>query len=365
MLKLFEQRPNPSTGAIQASQTHQLQVRANQTFTTLKNYFQSSSYRLPNNHLLVQIVKNLEHSLTTPFEKVVETVYARAPHVARHFNLTSQVSYGTSHKNVFYSNSLFNDSVDYIFSNSLVDIDPFDPVRSWFELPAVKVVHHPCTDFKLLLPNGEARTKWSGYSVVHVDIPLLSLQYHVWCEMMVKMFQTDAVYNANKFIVTHVLPRMYPSHMDYVMINLMGVKEGTVDKVITHQNLPIALTDMQSPAEAAVAELHFKLTNKRSPYYQTLESYPSLFSKNGLEALKMPVVIPTRQLNWLQVISRLPVIETMVSIQGKSGRDVNRPYLSEFKREAGFFMNAREYQYIQPVSSQTHVVETIERFMRM
>ena len=364
MLKLFEQRPTPSLGSIQASQIHQLRVRAKSVHQTLTDYFQTSAFRLPNTHLLIQITKNLEYALDTPFDKVVETVYARAPYVARHFNLTSQISYGKYHKHVFYS-SQYNDCVDYIFSNNIVDVDPFDKERKWKDLSPVEVIHHPCTDFKLLPINGELRVPLSGYSVVHIDIPLLALQYRAWCEDMIKTFQHDAVYNVNKFIVTKVLPKLYPSHMDYTLVNLMGVKEGTVPKTENSQWLPIALPDMQKPAEDAVNELHKKLTNSRRPYLQTLESYPSLFQANGLEALKMPIVIPTRQLNWLQVISRLPVIETMISLQGKSGREVNKSYLSEFKRDAGFFLNAREYEYVYPQSSQNKLVESLERIMKM
>ena len=364
MLKLFEQRPNPSSGSIQASQIHQLRVRAKSVSQVLSGYFQNSSYRLPNNHLLVQIVKNLEYALDTPFEKVVETVYARAPYVARHFNLTSQIAYGKYHKDVFYS-SQYNNCVDYIFSNSLVDINPFESDKDWYDLPAIKAVHHPCTDFKMLLPTGEARVLWNGYSVTHIDIPLLALQYHQWCKKKVLQFDQDAVYNVNKFIVTHVLPKMYPSHMDYVMINLMGVSEGTIEETVNNQWLPIALPDMLQPAKAAVKELHKKLTNTRRPYIQTLESFPSLFSANGLEALKMPVVVPTRQLNWLQVISRFPVMETVMSLQGRAGLETNKSYLSEFKRDAGYFLNAREYQYVYPQTTQDALVESIERIMRM
>jgi hypothetical protein len=134
MLKLFEQRPTPSLGSIQASQIHQLRVRAKSVYQTLTDYFQTSAFRLPNTHLLIQITKNLEYALDTPFDKVVETVYARAPYVARHFNLTSQISYGKYHKHVFYS-SQYNDCVDYIFSNSIVDVDPFDKERKENILP--------------------------------------------------------------------------------------------------------------------------------------------------------------------------------------------------------------------------------------
>lgn len=360
MFKLFDNRETPTLGSLKPSQHRQLVTVSESIYKTLTDYYQFSSYRLPNDHLLVQIVKNLEYSLETPFEKVVETVYARAPYVANHFNLTSSLQKGTPKKNVFYANRN-NDMVDYVFSNSLIDIDPFDEEKIWKDLSPLKVLHHTCTDFRLLPINGQNDIPWNGYSVVHIDIPLLALQYREWCLDKVMNFDSEAIYNANKFIVTNVLPKLYKSHMDYVMINLMAVKENTLSKVVHGRWLPIALPDIQKPAEAAINEIHKKLSMSRRQYMHTLESFPTIFSKNGLELLKMPFVVSTRQDNWLQMLTRLPVIETLIQLQSKPGRDVNKGFINDFKRNIDFFLNAKEYDNVYPIEKRKDMIEKLQK----
>lgn len=360
MLKLFEPNYKPTSGTYIPSQSRPNTVRAELTVNTLINYFSRSAFRLPGNHLLVQLVKALQYSLETPFENVVQSVYARAPYVANHFNLTSVLAFGTPHKSVFYGHRN-NDVVDYVFSSNLVDVDPFSKDESWTELSPLKVIHHPCTDFRMLLPHGQNDVPWSGYSVVQLDLPLLALQYHKFQHEMKLKFDNEAVSDPNKFIVTRVLPKLYKSHFDYVTVNLFSVQLGTMEKVTHNRWLPIALPDMDKPMEQMVKEVFKKVVNTRRPFINLLETIPSFFHGNGLNFLQMPVEVPVKQLNWLTIMSRQPVMEYLLDVQGKPGRDVNRAYISDFKRDASAFLNARNYEYVRPLQNREKLIDFLEK----
>lgn len=360
MLNLFLPRSTPSQGVIRPTKERELQTRADSINISLTKYFDQSSFRLPNNHLLVQIVKNLEYSLETPFEQVVEKVYSRAPYVANHFNLTSQLSYGQSHKRVFYSSSN-NDVVDFIFSNSTIDIDPFDEDRSWVDLSPLKVIHHPYTHLNPLIPNGELKTPMKGYSVVHVDIPLLALQYREFCIEKLKKFESDAIYNANKFIVTRVLPKMLKSHMNYALFNMFRAKQGLVKLTDLKDWLPIALPDNHGLGLNIVGEIYKKLHKSRRPYFQALQSYPLVFGKDPLEEFALPIFIPTRQLNWIQILSRLPMIQSLIDLQGRQGLEINRGYIGELKNSIDYFMNSKDYNVIKDLEIRENLLETLDR----
>ena len=196
---------------------------------------------------------------------------------------------------------------------------------------------------------------------MHLDLPLLALQYHKYQHEMKLRFDNEAVSDPNKFIVTRVLPKLYKSHLDYVTVNLFSVQLGTMEKVVHNKWLPIALPDMDKPMEQMVKEVYKKVVNTRRPFINLLETIPSFFHGNGLKFLQMPVEIPLKQLNWLTVMSRQSVLEYLLDVQGKPGRDVNRAYISDFKRDASAFLNARNYEYVRPLKNREKLIEFLEK----
>lgn len=362
MYKLFEKRYVPFEGTYEASEIRLIKSTVNVNFETVKGYFENSSFRSNNSHLLIRILRSMEVSLETPFERVVETTYARAPYVAKHFNLTSEGNYGTPHKNVFYS-SAFNEAVDYIFYKSEIDINPFSEDKSWVNLSPIKVLWHPGSDFRMLVPNGELRTPFKGFSVVAIDIPLLVLQYREYCLEMVVKHETEAVYNPAKFLTTRVFPKMLKTQLDLAFFNKFLVKQGILEDVQPVNWLPIALLDTNSRINKAVNELYPKLQRSRGSYTQVLQTIPGIFQDNAFNALQLPDVLATRQAFWLQVLSRFMVVDFLFKLQGKKGREVNRGYIADFKRETPVFLNGNGPQLFQNTNVETTYLEMVDRFM--
>ena len=363
MFKLFDSGLFPSEGNLVPSNRRYLQVRAELIINTLETYFWKTSYRLPNNHLLVQILRNLEYSLETPFEKVVETVNARSLYVAKHFYLTSEIDFGKPLKGVFYSHK-DSDAVDYIFAKSFVDINPFDEDRSWVKLSPIKTIFHSATDFNLLLIDGQPKGDPVGYSVVQIDIPLLALQYREFCIEMIKDFRGDAIYNPNKFLVTRVLPKLYRSHFDQLIINQFLLKENVVKENTPDKKLQLALPEIELTVKQTVNSLYPSLVSSRKTYANTLAVIPAVFSKSALEALRLPDTVATRQSFWLQVLSRFPHIEFLTKLQGSSGRNTNKTYINDFKREISVFLNGKGYLSFKQPELERHFLEVTEKIMK-
>ena len=362
MLKLFYPQKTPTLGGVEPTRYRELKTRAEAQIITVTSYFARSAFRLPNDHLLVQLLRTLEFSLGTPFEKVVETTYARAPYVAKHFNLTSEINQGKPHRKVFYG-SAYNDTVDYIFSNNIVDVDPFSEDLSWLNLSPLRVLHHPATDLNMAPFWGENRTPWTGYSVVHIDIPLLVLQYHKFCQFMAAQGE-EKMYNPAKFLVTEALPKMYKSHMDYVLFNKLRVVDNQIPHVQPASWLPMALPDMERLANSSMEESHRAINNKPWTYEKSLESIPMFFHKNAKEALKLPLIVATRQSVWLQLLTRLPAITGLIQIQGVKARSNNTPYLGQLKVDTDSFMAGQHYYNVEPVSVREYLLNTINSIVK-
>lgn len=357
MFNLFEIDTPPSIGVILPPNQQYIKTRATLIIQTLESYFSRSSFRLPNNHLLVRILKSVEYSLETPFEKVVETVNARALYIAKHFNLTSELDYGVPHRGVFYSHKN-SEAVDYIFAKNVIDVNPFDDNRDWVKESPLKVLYHTATDFNWLLPDGQPKSNPEGYSVVMIDIPLLAFQYREYCLEMIRTFSTEAIYNPNKFLVTRVLPKLYKSHFDHLLINQFLLKSKKIQHVEPLIKLPIALPDIKLSVDMAVNSIYPKLLTSRKSYINTLETLPAIFSKNGLETLKLPSVVPTRQSFWLQLLSRYPHIEFLTTLQGATGRNMNRSFISGFKKEITTFLNTQGYLQFKEPGLEKKFIET-------
>ena len=362
MFKLFDSGFFPSEGNILPTNHRYLQVRAELIIHTLETYFGKTSYRLPNNHLLIQILRNLEYSLETPFEKVVETVNARALYVAKHFYLTSEIDFGRPHNGVFYSHK-DSEAVDYLFAKSFIDINPFDEDRSWVKLSPLKVIFHSATDFKWLPIDGQPKGDPEGYAVVQIDIPLLALQYREFCIEMIKDFNGEAIYNPNKFLVTRVLPKLYRSHFDQLIINQFLLRANILKEITPERKLPIVLPEIELTVKQAINSLYPRMVVSRKTYANTLSMLPTVFTKNGLEALKLPSTVATRQSFWLQILSRFPIMEFLTQVQGPGGRNVNRGFISEFKREMGVFLNTKGYLNFNQPELQSHFLSVTQEIM--
>lgn len=344
MLRLFEDNKFPNEGVSIPSNQRYLKTKANELIDVLEKYYARSSYRLPNQHLLIQILKNLEYSLETPFEKVVETTQARSLYVARHFNLISELDFGKPHKGVFYSHK-DSDCVDYVFIKNFVDVNPFDEEKNWINVSPLKVLTHPVTDFNFMLIDGQPRSDLGGYSVVQLDICLLSFQYREFCLEMLRSFKDDAIYNPNKFIVTRVLPKLFKSHLDYLLFNQFLLKEKMITATESYKKLPFVLPPLETITKQMTSEVSNNIKKSKKSYSNELASIPSCFLKNGLESLRLPETISTRSSYWLKLLSRMSAIEYLLESQGKTGRNNNRSLLNEFKRDLGYFLNSKGQTY--------------------
>ncbi|MBF6723728.1 hypothetical protein HN240_19295, partial [Acinetobacter baumannii] len=87
--------------------------------------------------------------------------------------------------------------------------------------------------------------------------------------------------------------------------------------------LPIALPDNHGLGLNIADEIYKKLHKSRRPYIQALQSYPLVFGKDPLKEFALPIFIPVRQLNWLQILSRLPMIQSLIDLQGRQGLEIN------------------------------------------
>ena len=346
MLKLFE---NKNFHTESSTIPFQLRESRTQAFVILENvmkYWERSSFRPDNTHLLVQILRALDHSLETPLLNVLANVDARDEAISKHFQLVSGGNYGKPHKKVFYG-SQFNDVTEYVVSLELADIDPFDTENKWKHISPFKVLYHPANDFRWLLPCGQTYSGLKGFSVVGVDVKLLAMQFNLFKKEQYDIHREKAILSPQAFLITDALPKIYPSHIDQAVWNC-GVAEMNMEELfIPREWLPLATPDLSLNVKKMVKNSVPRIADTRRYYVQTLESLPALFYDNAHEFLKLPHIPYTKQSNWIRILSRWKHIEFLLQLQGRKGLEANSSYLSELKNTLRVFLNEKGQRNFQ------------------
>jgi hypothetical protein len=328
----------------------------------LTKYWERSSFRLPNQHLLVQLLRTLDYSVDTPLTKVLENLDARWFNVARSFQITSAVNYGKPHRGVFYSSSE-NKVTEYIVALTLWEIDPFDPAHTWANVSPFKVLRHPANDFRWLLPTGIGQEHLKDYAVVAIDIRLLAMQYNLFKKEQIRLHQDQAVISVGAFLTNMALPKIYPSHIDEVMWNQCAAQAGLMSHRFPKQWLPISIPDIANHVKPMVKTAVARVEDSRRHYVQSLTILPTLFANNALEALELPAIQRTRQSNWIMVLSRWRHIQTLIDLQGRKGQSVNSTYLSELKYVLRIFLNEKAHRNFQNDALEEQFEEWAQRYI--
>ena len=305
---------------------------------TLHDYYARSAFRLENSHILIQVLRNLSFAEDRSMEDVVTAINARGPYVARYYGLTSSISVGQAHKKTFYAGK---GSEDYILDHRFFDVDPFMSVSSWRNIDPIKVLYHPAIDLHFILPSGYSQPYQNDFSVVAIDVVLMSLQYHIWKKEQSAKYGEDAVLNPNVFLIHEVLPKMYRSHFTYVLMNNMFLPNGfhTRDMTRSIPLTPVTMPDISNRVKVLTQELHRVTDNRRQTFEKTLSSLPLPFNGNALQALKLPRVQNTIQVRWILWLSRFRYMFEMIRLSGDRGLHVNRAHIATLKRELSFFLS--------------------------
>lgn len=305
---------------------------------TLQDYYARSAFRLENSHILIQVLRNLSYDDDRSLEDVITAVTARGPYVARHYGFTSSISVGQAHKRTFYAGK---NSEDYILDHRFVDIDPFSPTSDWRDIAPIKVLYHPAFDLNFILPSGHTQPYQNNFSVVMLDVVLLSLQYHLWKREQRYQHGDDAVINPNIFLIHEVLPKMYRSHFTCVLMNNVFLPDGfhTREMARSIPMTPVTMPDISNRVKVLTQELHRVADNRRQTFERTLTSLPLPYGQNALQALKLPRIQNTIQVRWLLWLSRFRYMFELIRLTGDRGLHLNRAHIATLKRELSFFLS--------------------------
>lgn len=293
------------------------------TVRDLINYYASNVRAVYGDHPLSQVITHMPTWMTDPVE-LSDISTSRYPYLSRNLGFTTDFNRGSlkGHKVYPYSDNLIFATHSYI--------SPFKAVSNWTSLSPVKCFWMDTEQLELSVPDSK-KTVTHGLYAMSVDIPKLTLMYKGYKETESQRRSGELILGPQHFVATHVLPSIVPSQLDMSCISsTIAIYNGTytnnhrVDEVIY---LPTRSTDFENIARKALE----RLDGSRMQYVHMLQHIPTVFAKDGLEALRLPDFVPTTQVQWAMFITRLKIIDFLLEVGGKQGRDANRGFINQLK----------------------------------
>jgi hypothetical protein len=292
------------------------------------DYFHSRIYTVKSNHLLCRLLTTGSVSFNYDLPRYMEAAYTRSPFVARHFQMTSDISYGKIHEGIFYG----PDHSEIILSVE-DDFDYIEGSKNWKNLQPVKVLKHNGSDIGMTLPKGNKASTSEGLIVISVNIPMLLLQYRGFILQEKAKILNGAVSQLSDahFVHMYVLPGMLKSHFDIVLMNRLKNLYYGAPMTEMLIKLPFSIVDYRDKIDRCLEEIVIRLKNRNIDYQYALKTIPTVEAEDMQEALLMPDLAPTRQVWWAMLLARLSDMKFLIDICGEEGVRRNRSMVNKLK----------------------------------
>ena len=289
-------------------------------------YYKSSTYYVRNEHLLCRILTTGLPPIDYDDYRYLDAVQTRAPFIANHFKLTSEINYGDFKQNVFFS-----DGVREVIIHAANDYFIEDVQSKWQDISAVKILLHPSSDFCTALLDGSNTSTADGIAVVQIDIALLLIQYRCFLKNQYIDQNTQERLGAGHFIARYVLPAMLRSHSEWVLQNRMMNLFYNAPMSQAIKAAPIVFSKYEDKLDKTLRFTIRALKNKNIQYESMLYYIGSFFEDSARLSMMVPSLAPTRQVWWALVYSRLNYILFLMELGGKSAVKANKDKLSKIR----------------------------------
>lgn len=325
---------------------HELYKQLSFNLNTVIKYYQHTDKYMASSHLLERILIANPISLELPIKAFSELVDNVALRLAQSAGLTTIRQVGTSTSGVMYSKEI----TEFYFGH-VSEYDPFKSEKNWESLQPIEVLYHPRTDLSLLPLTGEKITPEDGYAVIAVDIPLLLIQFRGYVKHMEEFYNRSGVsgYNRGSFLLKYPLTNALKSHYDIAILNRMYNRLHKVVNTEATRKHPFALTDWSKRLDQFQDE-HIKLLLERSYDIDSVMFNIPLISNSSMqEVMKLPDIVPTRQILWLLVISRIKFIRMVLELSSEKSLMRDTKELAIIKRKINQYRTDNSFKSFLPM----------------
>lgn len=361
MYTLFNIDLNVSSGIYKVPDWVYIRETLLKSLNTFTTYYRTNSTAVQSSHLLVKLLQNITVSQSLSLDKYYNSVDAITDNLAMAMGITNAISKGKIFNSVFYGNH----------SNEIIiSIDtPFNPeyaTKHWQSISAVRVLRHSRTNLALNPLRGNDRYP-NEISVISINIPLLAIQYRAFREHEKSNLTlvNDNMRSAMQFVAMYVLPNMLASHLDHAIVNRFNRLVLGLPLDDFNSNTPFFQTNYTGRVDNTLKELISRFNTNKVRFEVILKSLQTVSNDSAFELMKLPNVAATRQVNWALVVSRIRMLESLLTLDNRAETSENQTNKNRIIRQAIFYRSDKSMSYGLTPDIYLDVQNTIDKLVEL
>ena len=361
MINLFNNTNIIHSGIIRPPEFENIREVYFNDLLKIENFYKDRVYSVKGNNFLVRLLTNLIAPMNYTVDRYVTVVSARAPFVANGMKMTSNLNKGIFHNGEFYGKGTLE-----VIINDTEYFNPFVAEKNWRNISAVRVLNHPKSDLNLLLPNGKAFSTGEGIAFISINIPLLAVQYRSFClDQKNRMSTKDSLLGLTHFIHMYVLPSMIYGQTDIVILNrMMNLFYGAPMSQPLFKH-PFIIHNYGNKLDKVLDKILLNMDGKLLRYENMLQYIPGIAEDNMEEALELPDIVPTIQVHWALILSRLNVMKFLIDLGGEKNIHLNRDSINYLQKILFALNNNKVFDTNLPKSILFDVKETVTDILKI
>lgn len=320
-------------------------------------YYHHHVTQVDNRHLLVRLLLSLAVSMRRSPQNYADVVSDFAGQVCAMLHITSSLGYGR----VFTPGVFYNRMTTEIIISDETPFDADAATASWQSLRPIRVLRHPFTDLSYGRCDGQYPQMEQGIAVIAINIPMLAIQYRAW---MINEYRTNPKgihHRTHQFVSMYPITNMLQSHTDIALFNRMSAMYRGTDVAPYRKSHPFYVIDYTDKLDDVMQKELTMLQRHPLTFAQIMESVPAISEPTLLDVMRSPYVIPTRQIKWALLLSRLPLIRFLVQLNYDADNPKNNAYLYRLKIQLHAARTDRLLETILPRDVMMDVDDMIHR----
>lgn len=354
---LFDESPVVQQGKVIPPQFAYVKAGLLREIQKVYSYYHSRVTFVNNSHVLVRLIKSLPISMRRDPQNYVDVVNDLAPQVCNSLHITNSLGYGRA----FTPGVFYGKSVTEILIMDETPFDPYQALANWRMLKPIRVLRHPFTDMSMPRAMGDYHGTERGIAVIAINVAMLAIQYRGWYREERQPDPSMPARRTHQFMSMYPITNMVGSHLDIAIFNrLVGHYLGEEVQPY-HKSHPIYLIDHTEKMDDVLLKELTILRRRPLTFDQILDAVPAIASSDLRVVMRMPSVVPTRQVKWALTVARLPLIRFLVQLNYDTENPKNRYYLNRLKQQLHAMRVDRTLDQILPLDVTQDIDNMIHR----
>lgn len=338
MYSILNKPPEADRGVRQPASFLVVKRKLKKNLIKVLKHFRNNRYAVKSNHLLVNIINDMNVSPDMGIFEYFQKVKGRSERVAKANGLTSALWKGRDRdQNYFYGENVTE--VLVLLDNNT---NPLSAEKEWESYEPVRILRHGKNDLSLNTLNGE-EVDFNGVAVIGIDIVQLMLQYRQWTLRQVEQ-GLEFMGTPMQFVMQYPLANALLSHHDIAMINrLTALYHGSkVDDL--DNKLPFFISDQTKNVDEYLLNRTTLLVSRALKFESQLQQIELARYDNIQSAIKIPDMAITRQNAWAFIVARIPIISLLLAVDFEAGGVRNRQEKTIIRKEIRRFKSDNSMQ---------------------